>query len=78
MENVNIAENVESDSLNEVFGFGGDDGGGSSVASKPPSQGDLSFMEDSTLEDLAEDMVLLNIDRQEESIASGSGALQSM
>ncbi|KAF6165344.1 hypothetical protein GIB67_018788 [Kingdonia uniflora] len=39
---------------------------------------DSSFMEDLTLEDLAEDMVLLNIDRQEESIASGSGAPQSM
>ncbi|KAF6134440.1 hypothetical protein GIB67_011866 [Kingdonia uniflora] len=42
MENVNIAENVESDSLNEVLGFGGDDGGGSTVSLKPPSQGGAS------------------------------------
>ncbi|KAF6153453.1 hypothetical protein GIB67_042367 [Kingdonia uniflora] len=45
MENVNIAENVESDSLNKVFGFGGGDGGGSSVASKPPSQVQVAWEE---------------------------------
>ncbi|KAF6154178.1 hypothetical protein GIB67_016430 [Kingdonia uniflora] len=43
MENlVNIVEDAESVSLNEVFEFGGDDdlvGGGSNVASKPPSKG---------------------------------------
>ncbi|KAF6167881.1 hypothetical protein GIB67_027659 [Kingdonia uniflora] len=47
MENVvNIAVDIESDSLNEVLGFGGDDDtqdslrvGGGSIGSRPPSKG---------------------------------------
>ncbi|KAF6168454.1 hypothetical protein GIB67_005006 [Kingdonia uniflora] len=84
MENlVNTIEDVESDFLNEMLGFDGNDRtqdsllvGGGIVASRHPS--DLSLIKDSTLEDLAEDMVFLTIDRQQESIRRSSGAPQSI